>query len=105
MTGKHIESKYHESGYTWSQTSNDLGQGFTLVNDLGLGQGRRGVEGEVVSEKDGRVEVELSFYDENTSSGGEWHKTVVGTLDEIISICGRAIEDGERPPKELIKAA
>ena len=104
MAGKDFESKYHASGYTWSETSHD-DRGFTLVNDLGLGQGRRSIEGTIVSEGGDRMEVELSFYDENTSGGGEWHRTVTGTLDEVLAICGRAIEDGESPPKELIKAA
>lgn len=105
MTGHEIQKHYEDSGYAWSETSHHAEDDFTIIQDHGLGEGRRGIVGEVVSVTDGRIEVNLSFYDESTSHGDEWHKTVVDTPDEIVAICGRAIEDGARPPKAMLKAA
>lgn len=105
MTGKEFQKHYESSGYEWTETSHFCDRDFAIVQDHGLGEGRRGVQGEIESEDGDRLVVSLSFYDEHSSHGDQWHETVVGTVGEIVEICGRAIEDGVRPPKSMIKAA
>lgn len=106
MTGKDILDLFTESGYVYTETSHYDDEHFQVVNDLGVGEGRASVSGEIVSDDDGKLEVNLSYYNEVTSFGDEWHKTIVATPDMVVAVVGNALnEGGQQPPKVLIKAA
>lgn len=106
MTGKDILDLFAESSYAYTETSHSDDDDFQVVNDLGVGEGRASVSGEIVGESDGKLEVDLSYYNESTSFGSEWHTTVVATPDEVVSFIGNALnEDGAKPPQEFVKAA
>ncbi len=106
MTGKDILDLFTESGYAYTETSHFDDDDFQVVNDLGVGEGRMSVSGEIASEADGRLEVHLSYYNESASFGDEWHKTIVATPDMVVAVVGNALnEGGQQPPKVLVKAA